>query len=266
MLLPVTEGLMPTSPFDRECALLADRHYSRRTVGSPQFANNGRKLILRNAEGSVLFVWLFPKPELRFDKQTGYNNSLFRNESERLSSDIILEAEQWALREVGTGSALHVYRPAQGSERKSWLLLQAGWLAACRVLKRRQTSTCEVLGEHMITWNLTLSGQQIALLKAYSARIEGKPQEYPLTRGRERELGIHPNTIPGMRTLQREGLVTHKIVHTKSGYMDSDRSGYFITERGRFILQMIETDFDKFLSAEKQLEAKKQQLRPRRIA
>ena len=34
MLLPLTDGLIPTSPFDDECRQLADRHYSRRTVGA----------------------------------------------------------------------------------------------------------------------------------------------------------------------------------------------------------------------------------------
>ena len=74
MLLPLTDGLIRTSPFDRECALLADRHYSRRTVGARQFAYSGRKLVLRDTCGLVLFVWMFPDPAMRMDGQTGYNS------------------------------------------------------------------------------------------------------------------------------------------------------------------------------------------------
>ena len=105
----------------------------------------------------------------------------------------------------------------------------------------------------MITWNLTLSGQQIALLKMLSERVEGK--EFNSVQY-ERANAIHPNTIPGTRTLVREGLLEHRDVRTKNGYMDALRSGHFITERGRFILKMIETDIDKFLSVESQVQKK----------
>lgn len=106
----------------------------------------------------------------------------------------------------------------------------------------------------MITWNLTLSGQQIGLLKMFSERVDGREFSY---RGREAKFGIHPNTIPGTRTLLREGLLVHREVRLPSGYIDVNRSGHFITERGRFILKMIETDVDKFLNVENQLTAKR---------
>ena len=38
---------------------------------------------------------------MRMDSQTGYNCALFRNESDRLSSEIILEAEQMAFDKWG---------------------------------------------------------------------------------------------------------------------------------------------------------------------
>lgn len=101
MLLPFWEGLVKTTPFDAEMAMLADRHYSRRTVGSRQFCYSGRKLVLRNTEGTVLFVWMWPDNNKRMDNQKGYNCSIFRNESSRLSSDIILEAETHAITKWG---------------------------------------------------------------------------------------------------------------------------------------------------------------------
>lgn len=101
MLLPFWEGLVKTAPFDPEMAALADRHYSRRNVGARQFCYSGRKLVLRNTEGTILFAWMWPDEDKRMDKQTGYNCSIFRNESARLSSDIILEAEDHAIKKWG---------------------------------------------------------------------------------------------------------------------------------------------------------------------
>jgi hypothetical protein len=101
MLLPLWEGLVRTTHFDPEMRALADRHYSRRTVGAKQFCYSGRKLVLRNTEGTILFVWMWPDDDKRMDGQTGYNCAIFRNESDRRSSDIILEAEDHATHRWG---------------------------------------------------------------------------------------------------------------------------------------------------------------------
>lgn len=112
-LLPLTDGLLRTSPFDAECAALADRHYSRRSVGSNQFAANGRKIVLRDTASNVLFVWMYHKVELRFDGQEGYYCQIFHNESERRASDIVREAEDFAVREWGAGRAYTYIDPAR---------------------------------------------------------------------------------------------------------------------------------------------------------
>jgi len=80
---------------------LADRHYSRRTIGARQFLYSGRKLVLRNSEGTVLFGWMFPDEAMRMDGQKGYNCAIFRNESSRKASEIILEAEAAAFKKWG---------------------------------------------------------------------------------------------------------------------------------------------------------------------
>lgn len=100
-MLPFTTGLLRTTPFDPECAALADRHYSRRTVGARQFCYSGKKLVLRDSRGDVLFVWMWPRDDMRMDGQTGYNCAIFRNESQRRSSEIILEAEEMAFDKWG---------------------------------------------------------------------------------------------------------------------------------------------------------------------
>lgn len=105
MFLPFTDHLITTTHFDPEMSEMADRHYSRRTPGARQFCYSGRKLVLRNTEGTVLWVWMFPDATLRMDNQTGYNCAIFRNESDRKSSEIILEAEGFAIAKWGPNRA-----------------------------------------------------------------------------------------------------------------------------------------------------------------
>ena len=127
-LLPLTEGLVKTSHFDDEMRQLADRHYSRRTPGARQFAYAGRKLVLRDAAGTVLFVWMWPYPEMRMDGQLGYNCSIFRNESERRSSEIILEAEAAAFAKWGPGRVFTYVDPRKiRSRNPGYCFRMAGW-------------------------------------------------------------------------------------------------------------------------------------------
>lgn len=128
MFLPFTDGLIRTTHFDDECRQLADRHYSRRTKGARQFCYSGRKLVLRNAEGTVLFVWMNPDPAMRMDGQVGYNCAIFRNESERKSSEIILEAERLAVEKWGPARFYTYVNPSKiKSVNPGYCFKQAGW-------------------------------------------------------------------------------------------------------------------------------------------
>ncbi len=119
---------MITTHFDGEMSLLADRHYSRRTPGARQFCYSGRKLVLRNAKGTVLFVWMNHDPRFRMDAQIGYNCAIFRNESKRLSSEIILEAEVFALEKWGPNRMYTYVNPLQiRSTNPGCCFLKAGW-------------------------------------------------------------------------------------------------------------------------------------------
>ena len=128
MMLPLWDGLVKTTHFDPEMAALADRHYSRRTIGARQFCYAGRKLVLRDTRGDVLFVWMWQLDEMRMDNQTGYNCAIFRNESGRLASDIILEAERAAFAQWGPN---RVYTYVDGRKIKSsnpgFCFQKAGW-------------------------------------------------------------------------------------------------------------------------------------------
>jgi hypothetical protein len=126
--LPWTDGLMRTTHFDDEMRQLADRHYSRRTPGARQFLYSGRKLVLRDAAGLVLFAWIFPDDTMRMDGQLGYNNAIFRNESDRLSSDIILEAEQAAFEKWGPNRLYTYVAPDKiASRNPGYCFKKAGW-------------------------------------------------------------------------------------------------------------------------------------------
>lgn len=128
MLLPFTDSLIITTHFDREMAMLADRHYSRRTVGARQFLYSGKKIVIRDAFGDVLFGWVYPDELMRMDGQTGYNCAIFRNESVRRSSDIILECEAIATARWGPNRMYTYVNPAKiKSVNPGYCFKQAGW-------------------------------------------------------------------------------------------------------------------------------------------
>ena len=83
--------------FDARCAAMADRHYSRRKVGSPQFMPPGQTVVLWR-EGAV-FGWWRPHPSSGIRAMNGLDGwtcTIFRNESQTaLSSDLILAAESF---------------------------------------------------------------------------------------------------------------------------------------------------------------------------
>jgi hypothetical protein len=81
--------------FDPQGAALADRHYSRGTVGSPQFVGSGSDVVLiAPLEGSPQALWV-----TKWQKYVrtpwwvdAWICSLFRNEGAGLSSELITEA------------------------------------------------------------------------------------------------------------------------------------------------------------------------------
>jgi len=78
---------------DPEALPLADRHYNRQKVGSPQFVPPGRCMVLLNDEATALWVTSWPFAEFTKHEWAGaWVNSLFRNESDHLSSDMIRAA------------------------------------------------------------------------------------------------------------------------------------------------------------------------------
>lgn len=75
--------------------IIADRHYNRQKVGSPQFVPPGRCMILYagNKAGEALWVTSWPFPEFVKHAWPGaWVCSLFRNEGAGIASDLIRDA------------------------------------------------------------------------------------------------------------------------------------------------------------------------------
>lgn len=93
--------------FDPRALPLADRHYNRRKVGSPQFVPPGRNLVFLTEDRTALWVTSWPFPEfVRHAWLGAWVNSLFRNEGDALSSGLIRAAvahtrATWAPPELG---------------------------------------------------------------------------------------------------------------------------------------------------------------------
>jgi hypothetical protein len=72
---------------------LADRHYSRQTIGSLHFVPPGRCKVFLTEQGDALWVTSWPFAEfVRHEWKGAWINSLFRNESPHLSSTLIRDA------------------------------------------------------------------------------------------------------------------------------------------------------------------------------
>lgn len=78
---------------DKDCCSLADRHYNRQKIGSPQFVPPGRCYVLLSKCKRA--VWVTSWPFAQYVKHAwagAWVNSIFRNEGAGLSSELIRAA------------------------------------------------------------------------------------------------------------------------------------------------------------------------------
>lgn len=79
--------------FDAEALPLADRHYNRQKIGTPQFVPPGRCLVLKSRCRRALWVTSWPfAAYVRHAWAGAWVNSMFRNEGAGLSSLLIRAA------------------------------------------------------------------------------------------------------------------------------------------------------------------------------
>ena len=78
---------------DKEALPLADRHYNRQKIGSPQFVPPGRCLVLLSKNKDAIWVTSYPIAKYVKHAWAGaWVNSLFRKEGPERASDMIIEA------------------------------------------------------------------------------------------------------------------------------------------------------------------------------
>jgi hypothetical protein len=114
---------------DQECRKLADRHYSRQTIGAKLFTRPGKNLVLRTKDADAVWVtW----QGIRDDGINAWECTIFRNESRYLSSDLIREAVEITLREWGSppkdGLITYVDQSKIRSVNPGFCFLKAGWM------------------------------------------------------------------------------------------------------------------------------------------
>jgi len=133
-----------TTKFDPHCAALADRHYSRRTVGSPQFMPPGQTLVLKAPE--AVWGWWRPHPDAGITPMNGLDGwtcTIFRNESSVLSSEMVWDAERALLEEYGEvgpdGLLTYVWDRKVASSNPGFCFKKAGWRAAGRSADNKKT-------------------------------------------------------------------------------------------------------------------------------
>lgn len=132
--------------FDARGASLADRHYSRRTIGSPQFMPPGETLVLVSADALAVFGWWRPHPRSgirAMNNLDGWTCTIFRNEGDELSSLLILEAERQLAELKGEcgpdGMLTYVWDSKVRSSNPGYCFKAAGWKCIGRSADGRKT-------------------------------------------------------------------------------------------------------------------------------
>lgn len=136
-----------TTKFDPITAALADRHYSRRKVGAPQFMPPGQTIVLVLLTGDAVFGWWRPHPGSGIQAMNGLDGwtcTIFRNENPWIrSSELILDAEL-AIAEAGydcgpSGLITYVWDRKVASKNPGYCFKMAGWRCTGRSADGKKT-------------------------------------------------------------------------------------------------------------------------------
>lgn len=138
--------------FTPAAAALADRHYSRRKVGSPQFMPPGQTIILLSPAADAVFGWWRPDPAsgiVAMNKLDGWTCTIFRNEGPLQSSELILEAEM-AMVENGyscgpDGFITYVWDSKVRSINPGYCFKSAGWKRTGKSADKKKDVASETL-------------------------------------------------------------------------------------------------------------------------
>jgi hypothetical protein len=126
---------------DPKARILADRHYNRQKIGSPQFVPPGRCLVLITQDEKAFWVTSWPFAEyVKHDWAGAWVCSAFRSEGAGVASDLIRAAVAATVAHYGTAPPLGMVtfvdtRKVQptvvrGNHVWGWTYLKAGFLIA----------------------------------------------------------------------------------------------------------------------------------------
>lgn len=130
---------------NKAAVALADGHYSRRKVGSPQFMPPGQTLVLITPDDKAVFGWWRPHPSSGITAMNGLDGwtcTIFRNTGPQRSSDLILAAERELLEryDVGPdGMLTYVWDAKVASDNPGYCFKVAGWRRIGRSQDKRKT-------------------------------------------------------------------------------------------------------------------------------
>ena len=130
---------------NKAAVALADGHYSRRKVGSPQFMPPGQTLVLITPDDKAVFGWWRPHPDSGIKQMNGLDGwtcTIFRNTGPQRSSDLILAAEKELLEryDVGPDGLLtYVWDKKVESVNPGYCFKVAGWKRIGRSQDDRKT-------------------------------------------------------------------------------------------------------------------------------
>lgn len=131
---------------DRRAVALADRHYSRRKVGSPQFMPPGQTIVLLDDAATAVWGWWRPDPSSGIQAMNGLDGwtcTIFRNEGRWLSSCLVLDAEIgliWQAPDIGPdGMLTYVWDKKVASSNPGYCFKVAGWEAIGRSKDGKKT-------------------------------------------------------------------------------------------------------------------------------
>ena len=133
-----------TGKRDRGACALADRHYSRRKPGTPQFMPPGQTLVLVGT--NRVWGWWRPHPRAgirAMNNLDGWTCTIFRNEGPMLSSTLILGAECMLVVKIGEcgpdGMLTYVWDAKIRSVNPGACFKAAGWRVIGRSADGRKT-------------------------------------------------------------------------------------------------------------------------------
>jgi hypothetical protein len=130
--------------FDPLACALADRHYSRRKIGAPQFMPPGETIVLLSLDHCSVFGWWRPMAPMKsMNGLDGWTCTIFRREGGERASELILDAER-AIPELGydigaDGLLTYVSDSRIASVNPGFCFKQAGWKRIGRSADGRKT-------------------------------------------------------------------------------------------------------------------------------